>query len=563
MTSIAAPSRHSVAAASRQTFAALANPNYRRYFSGQAISQVGTWMQTVAQAWLVLQLTGSATALGLVVALQTLPMLLLGPYGGVVADRVDKRRLMMALQAMMGVLALALGLLTVTNEVRLWQVYLLAVLLGLNNCFESPARQAFVLEMVGPAELRNAVSLNSVLVNVARAIGPAVAGVIIATGGLGICFLLNALSYVVVVISLAGLDTSALQPTPPASRAPHQLREGFRYVGRTPALAIPLAMMALIGCLTYEFQVVLPVVAKQTFGGGPQVYGFMTAAMGLGAVLGGLWVAARGRVGVRSLVNTAAVFGILVAAAAAAPTLPLELLALTLVGAASVGFMAKGNSSLQLAVEPSMRGRVMALWAVAFLGSTPIGAPIVGAVSERYGGRASLALGAVACLVAAGLGALALRRLDPAQDGQLAAGAGLPAAAERKANSGRSQDAEQLKAHAGQLEAGQLKPDAGQFENAEQLKADAGQLEAEQLKPENGRPEDAGQRAAAPASACQAGARGVSRRSANRSRNCRWLAIRRSRASSGSHQSSRSSSGNRSMCPEPGGHSNSKVPSTT
>lgn len=552
MTSIAATSRHSVAAASRQTFAALANPNYRRYFSGQAISQVGTWMQTVAQAWLVLQLTGSATALGLVVALQTLPTLLLGPYGGVVADRVDKRRLMMALQAMMGVLALALGLLTVTDEVRLWQVYLLAVLLGLNNCFENPARQAFVLEMVGPAELRNAVSLNSVLVNVARAIGPALAGVIIATGGLGICFLLNALSYVVVVVSLASLDTSTLQPTPPASRAPHQLREGFRYVGRTPALAIPLAMMALIGCLTYEFQVVLPVVAKQTFGGGPQVYGFMTAAMGLGAVLGGLWVAARGRVGVRSLVNTAAVFGILVAAAAAAPTLPLELLALTLVGAASVGFMAKGNSSLQLAVEPSMRGRVMALWAVAFLGSTPIGAPIVGAVSERYGGRASLALGAAACLVAAGLGALALRRLDPAEAGQLAAGAGPLGAAERKADSDRSEHAEQLEADAGQVEA-----------DAEQLKADAGQLEAEQLKPESGRPEDAGQRADAPVSACQAGVRGVSRCSANRSKNCRWLAIRRSRASSGSHQSSRSSSGKRSMCPEPGGHSNSKVPSTT
>ncbi|MDQ1722375.1 MAG: hypothetical protein QOI26_2109 [Pseudonocardiales bacterium] len=410
----------SFAGASRQTFAALANPNYRRYFSGQAVSLIGTWMQTVAQSWLVLQLTGSATALGLVVGLQTLPVLLLGPYGGVVADRVDKRRLMIALQAMMGLLALALGLLTVTHEVRLWQVYLLAVLLGLNNCFENPARQAFVLEMVGPAHLRNAVSLNSVLVNVARAVGPAVAGLIIAVGGLGICFLLNAVSFVAVVVSLATLDTATLQPAPAASRTRGQLVEGFRYVRSTPALAVPLAMMALIGCLAYEFQVVLPVVAKQTFGGGPQVYGFMTAAMGLGAVIGGLWVAARGRVGIRSLVNSAAGFGVVIAAAAAAPTLPLELVALTLVGAASVGFLAKGNSSLQLAASPSMRGRVMALWAVAFLGSTPIGGPIAGAVSQQFGGRIGLALGSAACLMAAALGVLVLRRLDRAEAGQSA-----------------------------------------------------------------------------------------------------------------------------------------------
>ncbi|HEX8096230.1 MFS transporter [Jatrophihabitans sp.] len=428
----------SFAAAGRQTFAALANPNYRRFFSGQAISLIGTWMQTVAQSWLVLQLTGSATALGVVVALQTLPVLLLGPYGGVVADRVDKRRLMMALQAMMGLLALVLGVLTVTGAVRLWQVYLLAVLLGLNTCFENPARQAFVLEMVGTADLRNAVSLNSVLVNAARAIGPAIAGLIIATGGLGICFLLNALSFVAVVWSLAMLDTAALQPAPPASRTPGQLRAGLHYVRRTPELAVPLAMMALIGCLAYEFQVVLPVVAKQTFGGGPQVYGFMTAAMGLGAVVGGLWVAARGRVGVRALVNSAAVFGILIAAAAAAPTLPLELLALTLVGAASVGFLAKGNSSLQLAASPSMRGRVMALWGVAFLGSTPIGGPIAGTVSEQFGGRAGLALGAAACLVAAGFGALVLRRLNsPAQRAEVAQ----PADAVQPADSSQPADA--------------------------------------------------------------------------------------------------------------------------
>lgn len=395
----------------RQTFASLSNPNYRRYFTGQAISMVGTWMQSIAQSWLVLELTGSGTALGIVVALQTLPILILGPYGGVIADRMDKRRLMIGLQSMMGVLALVLGTLTITGEVRLWHVYVLALLLGFNNCFENPARQAFVLEMVGPKDLRNAVSLNSVLVNCARAVGPAVAGIIIATGGLGLCFLLNAVSFVAVVISLTTLDVAALNRSVPTVRSRGQLREGFSYVRRTPTLAIPLLMMGLIGCLAYEFQVVLPVLADRTFHGGAQTYGFMTGAMGIGAVVGGLYVAAKGTTGLRPLVGSTGVFGVVILGAAVAPNLPLELVAMTLVGAASVSVLSKGNSTLQLEAAPHMRGRVMALWVVAFLGSTPIGGPIVGAVSEHFGGRAGLMLGAAACLVAAALGALAVRRL--------------------------------------------------------------------------------------------------------------------------------------------------------
>jgi MFS family permease len=394
----------------RSTFAALENPNYRRYIGGQSISLVGTWMQTVAQSWLVLQLSGSGTYLGLVVALQTLPVLLLGPYGGVVADRVDKRRLMIALQSMMGILALVLGVLTLTGAVRLWQVFALAFLLGLNNCFENPARQSFILEMVGPAHLRNAVSLNSVMVNVARAVGPAVAGLIIAAGGTGICFLINAGSFVAVVLSLLWLDTSRLQPSPPAVRAPGQLREGLRYVARTPELGVPLLMMALVGCLAYEFQVVLPVVAKETFRGGPQAYGLMTGAMGVGAVLGGLYVAARGRTGIRAMTNSSLAFAVVLLFAALAPTLPAELVALALVGGVSVGFLSKGNSTLQLSADPSMRGRVMALWAVAFLGSTPIGGPIAGAVAEHLGGRSGLGMAAAACLLAAIAGVLVLRR---------------------------------------------------------------------------------------------------------------------------------------------------------
>lgn len=400
-----------VLAMSRRTFSALSIANYRRYFTGQAISLIGTWMQSVAQAWLVLQLTHSGTALGLVVGLQTLPVLLLGPYGGVVADRVNKRHLMIGLQSMMGVLALVLGVLTVTHTVVLWEVYLLALLLGLNNTFENPSRQSFVLEMVGPDDLRNAVTLNSVLANAARAIGPAVAGILIATGGLGVCFLLNAVSFAAVVLSLITMDVSALQPAKRTERAKGQLREGFAYVRRTPELGVPLLMMGLIGCLAYEFQVVLPLVAKDTFHGGAQAYGFMTAAMGAGAVIGGLYAAGNGRTGLRPLVMSATVFGGVLALAAVAPNLPTELLAIALVGAASVTFLSKSNSTLQLTAAPQMRGRVIALWAVAFLGSTPIGGPIAGAVAQHLGPRWGLVLGALACFVAALIGAAMLRRI--------------------------------------------------------------------------------------------------------------------------------------------------------
>ncbi|WP_016934764.1 MFS transporter [Rhodococcus sp. R1101] len=393
-----------------QTFAALRGPNFRLYIGGQAISLVGTWMQTVAQSWLVLQLTGSATAIGIVLALQTVPMLLLGPYGGVVADRSDKRRLMIGLQTLMGVQALILGLLVVTDTIALWHVYVLAVALGLNQCFENPARQSFMLELVGPEDLRNAVSLQSVLASCSRMIGPAVAGLIIAAGGLGVCFLLNAASFVAVVTSLLRLDVSRLQRSPAAARAKGQLREGFAYVRSTSDLAVPLLMMALVGCLAFEFQVVLPVLADHTFDAGAGAYGFLTAAMGAGSVVGGLVVATWGRTGTRPLVVTSLAFGIALAVAAAAPNLTTLIVVMVIVGALSVTFTSTTNSSLQLAAAPTMRGRVMALWSVAFLGSTAIGGPIAGWVSEQWGGRAGLLLGAVACLMAAAMGLVALRR---------------------------------------------------------------------------------------------------------------------------------------------------------
>ncbi len=413
-----APERLSPAAlrdTRRRTFAALSVHNYRLYFFGQATSLIGTWMQMAAQSWLVLSLTGSATALGLIVALQTLPVLLLAPYGGVIADRVNKRRLMVVLQSAMGLQALALGVLTITGEVRLWEIGVLAVVLGLNNAFENPARQSFMLEMVGPDTLRNAVSLNSVQANVARAIGPAVGGVLIATVGVGECFLVNAASFVAVVASLMSMERSALLPTPPAPRTAGQLREGLRYAAATPDIIVPLMMMALVGTLAYEFQVSLPVMARHALHSGAEGYGFMTAAMGVGAICGGLVVAARGRTGLRPVTLAAVAFAVVIGLAALAPTLGVELIALALVGAASVSFMSSGNSTLQLAADPAMRGRVMALWFVAFQGSTPIGGPLVGVIISLAGARMGLGVGAVACVLAAGLGFGAQRRMRTAR----------------------------------------------------------------------------------------------------------------------------------------------------
>jgi MFS family permease len=397
--------------AGRVTFAALSIPNYRRYIGGQSISLIGTWMQMTAQSWLVLTLTHSATALGVVVALQTLPVLLLGPYGGVIADRVDKRKMMIALQSAMGVQALILGLLTVTGAVEVWEIGVLAAVLGLNNAFENPSRQSFMLELVGPEHLRNAVSLNSVMVNAARAIGPAVGGILIATVGDGVCFLANAASFVAVVFSLTSMDRRQLSPVPPTPRARGQLREGLRYVRSTPSLAVPLVMMGLAGCLTYEFQVSLPVMADRGLRVGATGFGFMTAAMGLGAVAGGLFVAARGKTGLRTLVAAAFGFGIAMTLAAIAPDLGTELVALALVGAGSIAFMSTGNSTLQLGAAPEMRGRVMSLWFVAFQGSTPIGGPVVGATMAAAGARAGLGLGAITALLVAVGGLMALRHV--------------------------------------------------------------------------------------------------------------------------------------------------------
>jgi MFS family permease len=388
----------------QRTFSSLKVRNYRLYFIGQAISMCGTWMQTVGQAWLVLKLTGSGTALGLVIALQFLPVLILGPFGGVLVDRLPKRRVLFITQLASAVPALILGVLVSTGSVRLWQVYVLAACLGLVATVDNPTRQTFVLEMVGPENLSNAVTLNSVMLNGARIIGPALAGLLIATVGLAACFYLNAASYLAVLVALAMMDTAQLNVVARTARARGQLREGFRYVWAAPVLRDSLVMMAIVGTLSYEFQVILPLVAKYTFHGNAATYSALTASMGAGAVVGGLLTASRRHRGPLALVKATLLLGAVILIAAAAPTLTLEMAALVAVGAASITFLSLGTTVLQLEAAPEMRGRVMGLWAVAFIGSTPVGGPIIGFIGEHLGPRIGLVVGGGAAVVAGAIG---------------------------------------------------------------------------------------------------------------------------------------------------------------
>jgi len=393
----------SLRTASAQTFRSLHVRNYRLYFTAQLISVSGTWMQTIAQAWLVLRITGSGVDLGIVTGLQFLPMLLLGPYGGLAADRFDKRRLLYVTQAAGGLLALTLGILDVTHVVELWQIYVLATLLGVVTLFDNPARQTFVMEMVGREDLPNAVSLNTVVMNASRVIGPAIGGVVIVVVGLEACFFVNAASYVAVLVALSLMRASELHKTEPVARAKRQIRDGFAYVWHEPPLRNTLLAMAVIGIFAYNFQVTLALLAKTTFHGGAGTYSLLTSCMGAGAVVGGLLAAHRARPTPRLLHGLALVFGVLLGAVALAPTLGIAAGLIVLMGAASIGFIATANATLQLRADPTMRGRVMALYAMAFLGSTPIGAPLMGAIAQWSSPRVAMMVGAVATVAAAGL----------------------------------------------------------------------------------------------------------------------------------------------------------------
>jgi MFS family permease len=405
-----------LSAALRRPFASLSVANYRRYFAGQLVSLTGNWTQVVAEMWLVLSLTGSGLAVGTTAALQFLPMLLFSPWGGLLADRLPKRSLLMVSQALMALPALALWGLTSAGAVAPWMVFALVFARGTINAADFPTRQSFAIEMVGAERVVNAVSLNSVLIHSARILGPATAGILIATVGVGTCFLVNALSFGAMVLALAAMDPAQLRSAPVAARADGAVRAALRYVCRTPALAIPLAMMALVGTLGYNFQVILPLLARFSFDGGASAYTVLAVAMGAGSVLGALAAGAHGRVGPGLLVGAAFGFGLAALIAAGAPTLPLEALALVPLGAASVTLAAGVNSSLQLTAEPAMRGRVMALYSMVFLGSTPIGGPIAGWLGESIDPRASLVLAGVSGLAAAIVARAAFRR-QPAPAG--------------------------------------------------------------------------------------------------------------------------------------------------
>ena len=389
--------------------------NYRLFFFGQLVSVAGTWMQTVAQSFLVLDLTHSGTQLGLTTAARFAPMLVFGPAGGLFADRKNKRRVLYVTQALSGVLAGVFAVLTGTHEIRLWLVYLLAVALGFVNVFDNPARQSFISEMVSADDLPNAVTLNSVAMNMARVFGAAAGGAAAATLGLALCFTCNAISFGAVLISLAAMRGSELYPARRVDRKRRQIRQGLRYVRSTPELFIPLLMITVIGTLAWEFQVTLPLMASKVFHGGSAAYGVMASVMGVGAVVGGLVSAARPRPRTRALCLAAIGWGIAILAAAVAPDMPVELAAMLFVGYGSITFNSMAKTTLQLAAKPTMRGRVMALWGLAWLGSTPVGGPIVGWIGQDAGARWSLVVGGAAAL-ASGIVALpALIRIESRQ----------------------------------------------------------------------------------------------------------------------------------------------------
>jgi len=400
----------------RQMISSLRQRNYRLFFFGQIVSVAGTWMQTVAQSFLVLDLTHSGTQLGLTTAVRFLPLLLFGPLGGLFADRRDKQRVLLVTQTLAGLLAGAFAILIATGSIRLWIVYLLALALGFVNVFDNPARQSFISEMVSAPDLPNAVTLNSVAMNMARVFGAALGGVIAAAIGLAWCFGCNALSFAAVLISLLVMRKLELFPAKRVAKKKGQVRQGLRYVRSTPELLIPLVMIAVVGTLAWEFQVTLPLMATKVFHGGAAAYGVMASVMGAGAVVGGLISAARSRPRARALCLAAVGWGIAILAAAVAPNMAIELAALVFVGYGSITFNSLAKTTLQLAARPEMRGRVMALWGLAWLGSTPIGGPIVGWIGQNAGARWSLVIGGLATLICGILALPALTRIDRRAD---------------------------------------------------------------------------------------------------------------------------------------------------
>jgi MFS family permease len=394
-----------------RTFHAIGHSrNFRLFFAGQAVSVTGTWMQMVAAAWLVLRLTNSGVALGIDTALAFGPILVLGPLGGTFADRHDKRRILLATQIAFGLLALALWAVVASGAVELWMVYALSFLQGVVTAVDQPTRQSFFAEMVEPRDLPNAVSLNSAVMTGTRIVGPAVAGALIAGVGMEWCFLVNAVSYLAVIGALLAMRPGELRPQR-AARSRGAIREGLRYVWRTDELRRPLVLMSVLFVFAFNYSVLIPLFAERTFNGDAGTLGLLFTVTGVGSLAGALVMAARPGPSEHRLAMAAVGVGVVTVLVALTPTLPLAVASMFPLGVASIVFFVTANSTLQLSVRADMRGRVMALYGIVFLGSTPIAAPIAGWVGEHLGPRVGLAAGGAIALVTglAGLWALSRR----------------------------------------------------------------------------------------------------------------------------------------------------------
>jgi MFS family permease len=393
----------------KNMFRALSVYNYRLWVTGALVSNIGTWMQRVAQDWLVLTVltNHSGTAVGITTGLQFLPILFLGPYAGLLGDRLSKRKVLLFTQSAMGMCALLLGLLVVTNTVQLWEVYLLALLLGVASSIDAPSRQAFVSEVVEQKDVPNAVALNSASFNLARLAGPGVAGLLIAWMGTGPAFLLNAASFAAVLISLLRMRPEELHPTAKAARGKGQIREGLRYIRQRPDLMMIMVLVALVATFGLNFQITNALMASAVFGKGAGEYGLLGSVMAVGTLAAALLAARRKGTRMLYVVGGVLAFGVFTAVAALMPSYLLYAVALVPVGLASLTFMNACNTSIQLSTDPVMRGRVLAVYMVVLQGGTPIGAPLIGWVATVFGARWSLGIGAVIALLA-GLGALIL-----------------------------------------------------------------------------------------------------------------------------------------------------------
>lgn len=389
-------------AATRDTFRSLRIRNFRLFFIGQSISQAGTWMQMVAVVWMVLRLTDDGFAVGLVTAFQFLPILVLGAWAGVLSDRLDKHRLMITTQIAFTVLAVALSVITLAGWENVPILYAASLAFGILTALDNPARRALVAELVPLEEVPNVVGLNSALMTGSRVVGPALAGVIITGAGAEWCFVLNALTYVAVIYALVRMDRSLFRSPPPVARAKGQVREGFRYVLGEPDLRLPLVLVAVVGTLVFNFQVVLPLFAERTFDGGASAFTLLYSMISVGSLVGALVVARRTTTDTYFLARATALLAISTIALAAAPTFWAAALLTLPVGYYSIFLISGSNAVVQLRADPAMRGRVLALLTVVFLGSTPIGGPIIGWICETAGPRVALVVGGVASALAAG-----------------------------------------------------------------------------------------------------------------------------------------------------------------